>query len=215
MNGWKHKSGMTLIEILAVVAIIMILASIIIKVARRIDERNKEKLAAVNIAILAAAVDDFHNYGFNYKGDNYKAFDFPLDCNDFSTSKIEELLEEVLDREVSISNQSSHDKDFSGSEVLYFFLNKIPQTRQTLNKLDRSFVTCKGSDGEEMTITIAGGDPWPLFRVVDSWGKTLRYDYYDETKTKQGKLDSRRNFPVITSAGADGEFNTDDDITSR
>ena len=82
-------------------------------------------------------------------------------------------------------------------------------------KFRSQLVTCKGSDGEEMTITIAGGDPWPLFRVVDSWGKTLRYDYYDETKTKQDKLDSRRNFPVITSAGADGEFNTDDDITSR
>ena len=55
---------------------------------------------------------------------------------------------------------------------------------------------------------------YPLLRVVDSWGKTLRYDYYLEDPTSSPDIDTRRNVPVITSAGRDGIFDTIDDVSN-
>ena len=52
---------------------------------------------------------------------------------------------------------------------------------------------------------------YSLLRIIDPWGETLRYDYYDDYT----EPDEARNFPVITSAGPDGVFGTDDDIASR
>jgi hypothetical protein len=71
-----------------------------------------------------------------------------------------------------------------------------------------------------MTVTV-GGKSYPLFRVIDPWGETLRYDYYDEKPPPHSQSDiddmekSRKTFPVITSAGPDKEFDSADDITSR
>ncbi len=70
-----------------------------------------------------------------------------------------------------------------------------------------------------MTIAIDGRE-YSLIRIVDPWGTTLRYDYYSNETEEPDLTFSRRgqtirNFPLITSAGPDREFGTDDDITNR
>ncbi len=121
---------------------------------------------------------------------------------------------------IEVSITGAHDPNYSGSEMLYFFLSRIPASRKTLERIDVSLITNEGSDEQEMNIEIrfASGDikTYPLFRIIDPWGKTLHYDYYDENendfdKRKKGK----RTFPLITSAGPDEIFGTDDDISSR
>ena len=47
-----------------------------------------------------------------------------------------------------------------------------------------------------------GGDPWLEGEAVDPWGNELKYE-------KKGK-----KRPSITSAGPDGEFGNEDDITN-
>ena len=41
----------------------------------------------------------------------------------------------------------AHDPRFSGSEALYFILSQVPDCRVTLNKIDKSLLTDKGTDG--------------------------------------------------------------------
>jgi hypothetical protein len=71
-----------------------------------------------------------------------------------------------------------------------------------------------------MTITI-DSKGYPLLRIIDPWGETLRYDYYNEeppplTPSKINDMkESKRAFPVITSAGPDKEFGSADDIRNR
>ena len=63
----------------------------------------------------------------------------------------------------------------------------------------------------------------PFTRIIDPWGTTLRYDYYPEYASiilaqwliiKYYRDSAKRTFPVITSAGADKQFETADDISN-
>ena len=216
MESCKHKTGVTLVEILVVVAIIAILATMVISLAARIETQGRERLTESTFALLNAALGEFSDYGYNYEAP-YSEFDFPLDCNGFTQDGFETTLEDALGLDAgSVSIIGDHnDTDYSGSEALYFFLSKVPESRKTLAKIDSSLII---SDG---WISTTDGREYPLLRIIDPWGETLQYDYYDEeppplTQTQIDDMqDSRRVFPLITSAGPDRIFGTDDDITNR
>ena len=211
----RTKTGVTLVEMLVVVAIIAILATMVIGIAARIDNQAKERLAKSTIAIINAALGQFQDYGYRYKHSDYTDFEFPLDCNDFPASELRTTLQQALGKSISIIPIGSHDPNYSGSEALYFFLSRVPESRKTLEKIDRSLITSEGSDKQDMIINIDGRG-YPLYRFIDPWGKTLRYDYYNEKATTFDRMrKSKRSFPLITSAGPDGNFNTVDDITGR
>ena len=72
-------------------------------------------------------------------------------------------------------------------------------------------ITNIGDTGGELTITV-DGKVYPLFRIIDPWKETLNYDYYDEFWVDPA---TKRNFPLITSAGPDRIFGNADDITNR
>jgi len=220
MESCKHKTGVTLVEILVVVAIIAILATMVISLAARIDSQGKERLTESTFALLNAALGEFQDYGYNYRHSDYDGFDFPLDCNGFDETRLEDTLKDALGLGVdSVSIIGDHnDTDYSGSEALYFFLSKVPESRKTLAKIDSSLITNKDSDGDSMEINVDGKE-YSLLRIIDPWGETLRYSYYrneyEPLPSNEPEMDERRNFPVIISAGPDGIFGTDDDIKSR
>lgn len=214
MKRRQNKTGVTLVEILVVVAIIAILVTMVIGIASRIDTQGKEQLTKNTIALLTAALGEFGDYGYNYtEYPNYAGLKFPPDCNNFLQSDLETELGGTI-------SGGTHDADYSGSEAMYFFLSRVLESRQTLDKIDRKLVTNLGLDGQPMQITV-GGQVYSLFRVIDPWGETLRYSYYRNTVEDCGPLsgepkpDSPRAFPLITSAGPDKNFGTADDITSR
>ena len=215
----KNKTGLTLIEMLIVVGIIAILVSMVIGIAGRIDTQGKEQLAESTIAILTAALGQFRDYGYNYDNSvvDYSDFKFPLDCNDFEKVDLQTTLSDALGTNILI-DASGHDRNYSGSEVLYFFLSRVPESRKTLDQIDSSLVTNKGSNKQPMSITVDTRS-YPLLRIIDSWGKTLQYSYYrnqyEPLPSSEPEANERRNFPVIISAGPDGKFGNDDDITSR
>jgi prepilin-type N-terminal cleavage/methylation domain-containing protein len=217
MKSDKHKIGMTLVEMLIVAAVIAILATMIIGIAARINSQSNERLTENTFALLDAALSQFQEYEYNYKDPCYADFKFPLDCNDFSKSELEDILEDVLELnpgDVLISN-GIHKQEYSGSEAMYFFLSRVPESRMTLDKIDKSLITNKDKDKQDMTINIDGKE-YPLLRIIDPWGTTLRYDYYDEDAlTFDDMKESKRAFPVITSAGPDRSFGTADDIAGR
>ena len=213
MKSCRNKTGLTLIEMLIVIAVIAILAGMLIGIAGRIDNQGKERLMENTFGLLDAALWQFADYGYDYKDADFKGLDFPIDCNDFDGPKLVNELEKALDATVTIN--CNHNQDFSGSGAMYFFLSRVPESRKTLDKIDKSLVTNEDTSRNSIIINIDGTD-YSLTRVIDPWGETLRYDYYDETETNLDDRDkSKRNFPVITSAGPDRKFGTADDITNR
>ncbi len=234
MKSYEHKTGFTLVEMIIVVAIIAILTTMVIGIAARIDHRGKERLMKETFELLDAALEEFADYGYDYalssypneEREFYGSLDFPIDCNNRTQSELEGELADALGLgrgEVSIFG-GDHEDDYSGSEALYFFLNKVPSCRATLDKIHRpdrggivrALITNKDARGDDLQITV-DGRVYPLLRLVDPWGTTLRYDYYDEDEPfTDGKREkSKRNFPLITSAGPDGIFGNTDDITNR
>jgi prepilin-type N-terminal cleavage/methylation domain-containing protein len=214
MKSYRDRTGFTLTEILVVVAIIAILTTMVITLAARFETQGKERGMKSALALLDAALGEFRDYGFSYRHQDYSDLEFPLDCNDFLDTQLQEALEKALDLTGKISiGGGTHDPNFSGSEALYFFLSKVPDSRKTLEKIDSSLITSKDKNKQDMTITV-DTKVYPFSRIIDPWGQTIRYDYYDEDDLAKIK-ESKKVFPVITSAGQDGEFGTDDDITNR
>jgi prepilin-type N-terminal cleavage/methylation domain-containing protein len=230
MKSGSAKSGFTLIEMLAVVAIIAILVAMVVGLTKRINDQGKERLCRDTLELIGNALEQFRDFGYEYQNTNYSGLAFPLDCNGFTVQGfprgLELTLREALYPSTAIVTvdinqiEPPHDRSFSGSEALYFCLRQVPDCRITLDKIDKSLLTNKGIDKvTDITITITSGavvQTYPFMRIVDPWGKTLRYDYYDvDTGTLLPILNTKKTFPIITSAGPDGKFDTADDIINR
>ena len=225
MKSYANKTGLTLVEMLIVVAIVVILTTMVIGLAGRINDQSNERLTQSTIAILDAALGQFRDYEYRYK-DNpiytpaerefYLGLDFPLDCNDFLQPVLETTLASALGAVAAPITGGVHHPSYSGCEAVYLFLSQVPECRKTLDRIDKSLITNLGVDKQPriISVTYLGGVPKvrPLLRVIDPWGTTLKYDYYDEVFPDPL---NKRTFPVITSAGPDKQFGNTDDISSR
>lgn len=231
MRTGTRKLGLTLVEILVAVGIIAILLSMVIGVMTRTDVKNKERLAEETLAIVNAALTQFADYEYQYRPnvsgnelEFYRSLRFPLDCNGFDKDKLDKAIEQGLGRtDVAILNAGDHSDLDSGCEAMYFFLMQVPACRNTLDRIDQSFLRNRPGDaktGQPMEVRIGEERSYPLMRIVDPWGRTLRYDYYvngeeDGARSFRSRKDTIRNFPLVTSAGPDKTFGTSDDIFNR
>ncbi|MGB2808408.1 MAG: type II secretion system protein, partial [Sedimentisphaerales bacterium] len=84
MKSYENKTGLTLVEMLIVVAIVVILTTMVIGLAGRINDQSNEQLTKNTIGIMTAALRQFHDYEYGYKDPIYAEFDFPLDCTFFN-----------------------------------------------------------------------------------------------------------------------------------
>jgi len=227
MKSGSIKSGFTLIEMVLVVAIIAILVLMVVGVAKRMDDQGKERLCKNTIALVGNALEQFRDFGYEYKDANYSGLAFPLDCNGFIDSSFTNTIQLVLGLSVPpvIALVDPCQTENSGSEALYFFLNQVPDCRNTLAKIDKSLLTnTRSTDGYSINISIiisGFSTPYPLTRIIDPWGTTLRYDYYPDAADFTGpgqyidyRNSAKKTFPMITSAGADKKFDTSDDISN-
>ena len=222
MKSRKYKTAVTLMEMLIVIAVIAILATSVITVTRYVSSRTEVELAKGTIALITAALEQFADYGYRYTDTlsvAYSQFSFPLDCNSLTEADVNDMLnnalKDALNADSVAINGGSHLPEYSGSEILYFFLSQVPTSRETINQLDSSLITNEDEKGNGMFIEITRGSEtrkYPLYRIIDTWGRALHYDYYDEDAPDPDKA---KTFPVITSAGPDGKFGTADDISSR
>ncbi|HPS55400.1 MAG TPA: hypothetical protein PLP05_07380, partial [Sedimentisphaerales bacterium] len=212
----------TLIEMLAAVIILLILITLTATIGKRIEQQTEERLTRETIALIDTALGEFGEFGYQYKNQKYINLKFPLDCNDFDTSEIATALKEALgysDVSVTLTSiTSDENKIYSGCEVMYFILNMVPASRAALDEIDQSLILKTGT----VLINTNDNEEQPLMRIEDAWGKTLHYSYYDNgTEVQPGNnldeptIDKHRSFPIITSAGQDTKFGTNDDITNR
>jgi len=215
MKRNRETIGFTILEMLVVVGVIVVLTTMVITLTARFEHRGKERVIKSTFAMLDAALSEFAEYGYDYKyedeEDNWPIF--PLDCTGFDSGELQSALAEALDTEVSIDPvYDSNSSDYSGSAGLYFFLSQVPDCRGVLDRIDVSLVTNKDKNGDKLRIVV-DGQSYPLNRIIDPWGRTIRYDYYEDESNPNA--DEARTFPLLTSAGADGEFGTLDDIKSN
>jgi len=241
MEYMKTHNGFTLIELLTVIAITVILIGLVVGVASRIDTQNKERLLQATFANLETALRQFADSGYQYdlsrlsnqEMDFYNSHEYPPDCNDYSVTDLRNEIAPLLGvnlANVTIEPWDAYENEYSGCAAMCFFLNRVPESRQILSEMNPQFLTNEDRNGKKINIYIGIGSQqraYPLIRVLDPWGKTLRYDYYmsyqDFSRISSGTLtdyyefvtENKETFPVLSSAGPDGEWNTGDDITSR
>lgn len=218
----RQNNAVTLIEMTVIAVVIIVLAAIVLGIASRAETQARENLTCSTLQLINSALDQFSEE-FQYQG-LYSGLKFPLDCNGFNNVQVNAVLKPALDAN-TITNPSIGSKDLSytGCEVMYFLLSLEPDSQRFLDRIDTSLIKPK------LPATIAvDGRQYPLLRIVDSWGTTLNYDYYDETlngsinlhdnqytrNQLEEILKTKKQFPVVTSAGPDKRFNTDDDITN-
>ncbi len=222
------KNGFTLVEILITVAIIVVLASIVVALVGRFDSQAKQKKLEAAFYIINSALEDFKESNFKYYDNTaaprfYPNYNYPLDFNDTATGTARTEL--IIALGLTNTNDDliivppNIDPEFSGCAVMYFLLSRVPGNKAILEKIDKSLITNLDTQNNFMSITITRNgvsQDEPFYRIVDPWGTTLRYDYYDEIipATNPNRYKTRRNFPLLTSAGPDKLFGTVDDIKS-
>jgi prepilin-type N-terminal cleavage/methylation domain-containing protein len=182
-------NGLTIMEVLVAVAIMALLAAGLYFAGSYVETQAKIKLTESTIETLAAAIDEYHDlYGkFPFEAGKYydrNDLESPIDVNGIGGTVIAYV------NDVDQNNFGNHKDEYSSIEALCYFLNKCPGSRKIINSINRSLLTNKGNTNEEFRV-----GTYPLIRVIDSWGKVLKYTY------EQGN-----NFPVITSAGPDKKF---------
>jgi prepilin-type N-terminal cleavage/methylation domain-containing protein len=74
MKNRKHKNGVTLIEMVIVVGIIALLATMVIGIVSRIDNRIKEKGLKNIFALLESALQEYYQYSDKFPEQTEKDF---------------------------------------------------------------------------------------------------------------------------------------------
>jgi len=224
MKVLKFKTGFTLIEMLVVVAVMAILSSVLISMASKIQNKANTRLVESTFALIDSALQEYEDFGYRLdltkisageQLDFYSSLKFPVDCNGFDTAGIEAELADTLNANSVTIEGEDKDFEYAGIEAMFFMLRKVPACRQLLEEVDDSLLSDE-NNSRKMSVTLDNQREYFLIRIIDPWGKTLKYDYYDESLADYSdRQDTVKNFPVLISAGPDKLFGTADDITSR
>jgi prepilin-type N-terminal cleavage/methylation domain-containing protein len=110
MKSYKHKYGVTLVEMLIVVAIIALLTTMVIGIAARIDNQSKERALKNTFGLLEGALQEYYEYWGdfpipndpNYPTSSSSALYGQLHSTPSSRKILEEISDSLIDEEHSI-----------------------------------------------------------------------------------------------------------------
>jgi len=226
-GGGRRVGGFSLVEILVAIAIIAILIGAMVTVADYVHTNAKIKNTENTIQFLSSALSEYReakrgssgtvefptepymqaelNGGSAASDVRFRecwgwlgANDFDLDSHTLPTAAWEnwDSLDPAEQDELIAARASS--------EVLYYYLQGVPQCRELLNKLPG-----KATANDDLDAVRDGTNEMALMEVIDAWGYPIRY-----RNVTDGSGYLTGNFPILTSAGPDGLFDTADDIIS-
>lgn len=200
-----RKNGFSLVETLAVISVITILAAMVVGVGKQVKDQGNIKLTKSTIDILVTAVEMY------YQDESRMPFNTGSVGSSISQAGFESRIGGSRTR-IEIILGSPVNSDWS-SEALYYFLTKSLNSKRLINTITDSLVTSRDAAGDIFTVEIYDTDPVTsietlvetvnLPRFVDAWGNTLRYNYI-----------SGATFCVISSPGKDKLYGTGDDINN-
>ena len=200
MKRFDAKNGFSLIEVIAAVAILAVLVGILLGVGSRVKNQGDEKLAKNTVELLVAAIERYYDYHGEFPLDDADAYEEGPPETGYGEDSLELDTNGVVN-----STIGTHDGKYASSEALYYFLDKTPVSREVIETIDNKMVTGKDDSGVDLMISIDGGNETSLLRFIDPWGNSIRYT-----------CQAGDNFPVIESAGVDGNFDTKgDNISSK
>jgi prepilin-type N-terminal cleavage/methylation domain-containing protein len=215
MRYMKKQNAFSLIEMLVVLTVISILTGLVIHSATSFDRKAKVRLCEGALAQIDLALAEFNKIGFTSVHADYRFCKFPVDCQEPAKRAMTTVIEEAMDySNVSITGNLN---DYSIA-VMYFVLEQQPACKEILARMDESVVSNLDDNGNVMNIQLTRNGTmreYAFFTIRDPWGKALSYDYYRQNDNVAAWSIARRSFPVVTSAGPDGNFGTSDDITNR
>jgi prepilin-type N-terminal cleavage/methylation domain-containing protein len=159
MDDSTHKRGVTLIEMLVVLGVVAMLASMILVLTLRVENQSGENIVANAFTVLKSALREYYEY----------------------TGKFPDQPDRVPDKVTALAH----------IQLMYTALESVPASREAVKGVDSILVQ-------------KHGDP-AAARTCDPWGTTLNYVY----------VAAEDNFPELISAGADRQFGTPDDISSK
>jgi prepilin-type N-terminal cleavage/methylation domain-containing protein len=188
-----RKKAFTLIEVLVTLAIILILAGTLIGAGKYLRVRAERQLTASAIEVISTALQQYYDQTGSFPPVIYSA-------NELKTAL------SVTTVTVSPPGGQPTSPGESNlwwcSQSLFYFLDRVPQSKAVLSGLSNRMLTNKGKTGVGLQIQI-DGTTYDWVRFVDAWGTTMEYIYNsDESAHKV----SGYSFPVIRSAGPNKNF---------
>jgi prepilin-type N-terminal cleavage/methylation domain-containing protein len=219
MKSERQKSALTMIEILIVVAILAIMASGMFVVSSKVRQQAQVKSVRGTLAMLDAALEQYYDFDKSYPPDvNYAGAGYTRDIQSaVKLQPADTIVGPYISPPAAGYDVSDYDDAYSVA-VLYYYLNRVPQSRLVLKNLADAAVSAKAVkfDSQGKPIQSRMQDPnalitvnvqsISLFRIVDSWNMPLHYIR---------KANDDKNFPLIRSAGPDKVFGTEDDIVNK
>lgn len=150
-NSLRGRGGFTLIELMAVIVIIVILATIVVGAMNYVQEKQAKEKARVQINLLAKAIEEYKLDMGKYPG---KVDNTPADGSGVSSELYEALFYEGYT--ASESPNSSSGTSTTASKIY------LPELDPTTSKL--GWVTASTSSKPPATT-----------KILDPWGNEYRY----------------------------------------
>ena len=173
------RSGLTLIELLTVIAIMVALAAVVFSVGTSVQYRNEQAVAKAEIQAIAQALDQFKlKYG------DYPWIRFELDAEGSSTTSTK--LATAVDLYKYLAGEQGFEITKDGSDY----------EGASTTVAGPSFI-----DPSKMTVAEDGsGDPY----FVDPWGNAYEYFYKEDPEDSEFANWKTKGF-VLLSLGKDGK----------
>ena len=180
------KNAFTLLEALVALAIVLILVGALAGLGSYLKTQSAEQLTASAIEVVDTALEQYHGVHSDFPPQIDSEADWGTEVGGTIT---------LLPPGSALGGA-----EFWQSSALFYYLDHTPQSRMFLESLSAKMITNKDHSGVKLTVEIpTGGTMYDLVRIVDAWGRPLRYET------------AGYPFPRITSAGPDGNFATEGD----
>lgn len=199
-----RQDGMTLAELLVVLAVILILVGLLSGLGVHLKRQSEIRLTESELAVLAAALEQYYNEVGAYVPQVSSELEFEKAV--FGTDQSGQPNDTVtIVQGTHLQNTPDNpalEAAAWSSEALYYFLNRNPNSKALIGTLLDQFLSNKDGSGQVLLIEIpTGQSATDLIRFVDVWGMPIRYGYDPVVQS----------FPVLTSAGPDRKFETTGD----
>lgn len=168
MHSYRTRAGFTLIEMMAVITIIIILASLVVAGMGFVNERQAKEKARIDIAMLSKAIEE-------YKLDNGAYPDGP---EDNSESALEESTEELYD----VLFLRGYESQGTVEEVPIY----LPELDPRNSKQSWVQATINDTPGEELRTIL---DPWRREYFYRTGVNAMNPDFDLWSRGKDGDTD--------------------------